>query len=48
MTEITDAGLVHLRGLTNLQRLGLRSAKIVRNASLGALRDALPKIQIDY
>ena len=48
MTGITDAGLVHLRGLTNLQRLWLRGAKIARNASLGALRDALPKVQIDY
>jgi Leucine rich repeat/Leucine Rich repeat len=48
MTGITDAGLVHLRGLTNLQRLGLRGAKIVRNSSLGALRDSLPKVRIDY
>jgi Leucine Rich repeat len=48
MTGITDAGLVHLRGLANLQWLGLRGAKIVRNASLGALRDAIPKVHIDY
>ena len=48
MTRITDAGLVHLRGLTSLQRLWLRSAKVARNSSLGELRDALPKVQIDY
>jgi hypothetical protein len=48
MTGITDAGLVQLRGLTNLQRLWLRGAKIARNASLGAMRDAVPKIRIDY
>ena len=48
MTRITDAGLVHLRGLTSLQRLQLRSAKIARNSSLGELREALPKVKIDY
>jgi Leucine-rich repeat (LRR) protein len=48
MTGITDSGLVQLRGLTNLQRLWLRGAKIARNASLGAMRDAIPKIRIDY
>jgi internalin A len=48
MTGISDAGLVHLRGLTNLQQLRLRGAKIARNASLGALQDAIPKVQIDY
>ena len=48
MTRITDAGLIHLRGLTNLRLLMLRSAKIARNSSLGELREALPKVQIDY
>ena len=48
MTGISDAGLDHLRDLTNLQRLWLRGAKIGRNASLGALRNALPKVGIDY
>ena len=48
MTGITDAGLENLKGLTNLELVFLRNAKIVKNASLGALRDALPKVQIDY
>jgi hypothetical protein len=48
MTRISDAGLIHLRCLSNLQKLRLRNAKIVKNSSLEHLREALPKVEIDY
>ena len=42
-TNITDAGLAHLKGLTGLRELLLANTKITR---LAALRKALPKTRI--
>ena len=46
-TKITDAGLVHLRGLTNLQKLYLGNTKVTE-AGVENLRKALPKCEINY
>ena len=37
--QITDAGLVHLKGLTNLQQLNLRGTKVT-SAGVVALQQA--------
>ena len=44
-TEVTDAGLAHLQGLTSLQVLYLDSTQVT-DAGLAELRKALPKCQI--
>ncbi len=44
-TKITDAGLVHLKGLTNLKTLWLFSTKVT-DAGVKKLQAALPKCKI--
>ena len=44
-TKITDAGLVHLKGLTNLQTLNLGGTKIT-DAGVADLQKALPNCKI--
>ena len=44
-TEITDAGLVHLKGLTSLARRHLENTQIT-DAGLAKLKEALPNITI--
>ncbi len=44
-TEITDAGLEHLRGLTELNVLWLINTDIT-DAGVAALKQSLPKCQI--
>ncbi|MBI83284.1 MAG: hypothetical protein CMJ81_08825 [Planctomycetaceae bacterium] len=46
-TRITDAGLVHLRGLTNLQWLGLRYTKVTP-AGIARLKKELPHCQVHH
>ena len=41
-TQITDAGLAHLKGLTGLRQLNLEGTKIT-DAGLADLKKALPK-----
>ena len=43
----TDAGLVHLKGLTNLEKLGLSNTKITRG-EIAELQKALPNCRISY
>ena len=45
-TKVTDAGLVHLKGLTNLQSLGLKNTKVT-DAGVKKLQAALPKCEIN-
>ena len=45
LTKITDAGLVHLKGLTSLQELYLMRTKIT-DAGVAKLKEALPNCQI--
>jgi len=45
-TEITDAGLVHLTGLTKLQWLHLRNTRVT-DAGVNELKKALPKVTIE-
>ncbi|MEO2021815.1 MAG: hypothetical protein ABGX05_08295 [Pirellulaceae bacterium] len=44
-TKITDAGLVHLKRLTKLQRLGLEFTKVT-DAGVADLQKALPNCKI--
>ena len=44
-TDVTDAGLVHLKGMTNLQTLNLRKTKVT-TAGVADLQSALPKCGI--
>ena len=46
VTRVTDAGLVHLKGLTNLKNLGLSNTKITR-AGIAELQKALPNCEIE-
>ena len=45
-TPITDAGLVHLKGLTNLETLNLVFCGQVTRAGIGELKQALPNCKI--
>ena len=45
-TEVTDAGLVHLKGLTQLQVLGLQDTEVT-NAGVAKLKQALPNVRIE-
>ena len=44
--KITDAGLVHLKGMTNLQSLDLGGTKIT-DAGVADLKKALPNCEIE-
>ena len=44
--KVTDAGLVHLKGLTGLKDLGLYGTKVT-NAGVAELKKALPKCKIE-
>ena len=44
-TQITDAGLGHLTGLTNLQELRLSGTQVT-DAGVAELKQALPKCKI--
>ena len=44
-TQVTDAGLVHLKGLTKLKRLSLQGSQVTR-AGVAELKKALPKCSI--
>jgi len=44
-TQVTDAGLEHLEGLTNLRHLGLRHTQVTE-AGIRGLKIALPEISI--
>ncbi len=44
-TKVTDAGLVHLTGLTNLQTLNFSFTKIT-DAGVAELQKALPNCKI--
>ena len=43
--QITDAGLVHLKGLTGLQTLNLAGTKVT-DAGVAELKKALPNCEI--
>ena len=45
-TKITDAGLVHLKGLTNLQELDLSRTRTT-DAGVAVLQKALPNCKIE-
>jgi hypothetical protein len=45
-TAVTDAGLVHLRGLTRLKELKMPRTKATE-AGVAALRAALPQAYVD-
>ena len=45
-TKITDAGLVHLKGLTNLQELDLSRTRTT-DAGVAELQKALPNCKIE-
>ena len=44
-SQVTDAGLVHLKGQTKLQRLHLNKTKVT-DAGIAELRQALPNCKI--
>jgi hypothetical protein len=46
-TNVTDAGLKHLRGLTQLDSLDLRKTKVT-DAGVANLQRALPNCKIDH
>ena len=46
-TQVTDAGLVLLKGFTNLKNLGLSNTKITRG-EIAELQKALPNCRISY
>ena len=46
-TEVTDAGLVHLKGLTQLQTLGLSFTKVI-DEGIKKLQEALPNCKIEH
>jgi len=46
-SRVSDAGLQHLTGLTNLERLDLRSSKVTAEG-VKRLQNALPNCKIDY
>ena len=46
-TQVTDKGLVHLKGLTNLKSLNLMNTQVT-HAGVADLQKALPKCKIDY
>jgi hypothetical protein len=44
-TQVTDAGLEHLKGLTVLQRLDLRGTKVTP-AGVEQLKKSLPNVEV--
>ena len=45
-TQVTDAGLVHLKGLTNLESLALASRTQITDAGITELQTTLPNCKI--
>jgi len=45
MSPITDAGLVHLTGLINLQTLALARTQVTNNG-VNEIQQALPSVQV--
>ena len=46
-TQVTDAGLVHLKDLAKLQKLNLNSTQVT-GAGVAELQKALPDCQISH
>ena len=46
-TQVTDAGLAHLKSLTKLESLDLQDTQVT-DASVAELQKALPKCYIAY
>ena len=46
-TQVTDAGLVHLKGLTSLAHLNLTGTQIT-DAGLAKFKEALPNCEIHH
>jgi hypothetical protein len=44
-TQITDAGLVHVKGLTRLTKLNLSSTQVT-DAGIQQLKQSLPKLDV--
>ena len=44
-TRVTDAGLLHLKGLKNLTKLDLRNDQVTQ-AGMNELKQALPSLSI--
>jgi Leucine-rich repeat (LRR) protein len=44
-TKLTDAGLVHLKGLANLQTLDLKGTQVT-DAGVKSLQQQIPKVKI--
>jgi len=47
LAQVTDAGLVHLKGLTNLETLVLDETQVT-SAGVAELQKALPKCKIHH
>jgi len=45
-TSVSDAGLVHLQGLTQLKVLGLSNTQVTE-AGISELKRALPELQVE-
>ena len=45
-TRITDAGLLHLTGLTRLEHLDLAFSTTITDAGIASLKEALPALEI--
>ena len=47
ITDITDAGLEHLKGLTNMKKLVLINTRIT-DAGVAELQQSLPKCRVSH
>ena len=46
-TQVTDAGLIHLKDLPNLQFLDLAGTQVTE-AGVSNLKEAVPRCKVDY